>query len=319
MVSGVHRKLTTILAADAVDYSRLMGEDEVGTITALRRSRQIIDAGIARHDGRIANTAGDGLIAEFPSVVEAVTCAIEVQRELSDLPQAMQTPTKPLRFRIGLHLGDVIVDGNDLLGDGVNLASRLEAMAEPGGILLSQQVYDHVHSKLSIGFEFLGDKRPRNLVEDVPVYRVKPVKPSSNERWTASLNHARHVAEQSVQGLPHDAEAMQDAARSAQANLSPRLKKVGIVLAVLAVIDLLNGLPFFVQWPTLGVLLVIAWSTVPDYVQTKSQRRYYRGGVALAGLFGVLLFSLTGFGWVILLALGYGALHLLRQANPENV
>ncbi|WP_246139461.1 adenylate/guanylate cyclase domain-containing protein [Phaeobacter marinintestinus] len=314
--------MTTILAADAVDYSRLMGEDEVATITALRRSRQIIDAGIDRHDGRIANTAGDGLIAEFPSVVEAVTCAIEIQRELTNLPQVQNGASTPLQFRMGLHLGDVIVDGQDLLGDGVNLASRLEAMADPGGILLSQQVYDHVHSKLSIGFEFLGDKRPRNLVEDVPVYRVKPVEASRNDRWTASLSHARHVAEQSVNqsvvDLTHGQEAVQDAARNARVNLSPRVKKAAIVLGVLAVIDLLNGLPFFVQWPALGVLLAIAWANVPDHVQTRRQLRYYRGGVALAGLFGIMLFSLTGLGWVILLALGLGALHLLRQAKPQK-
>lgn len=171
MSTPVHRKLTTIMAADAAGYSRRMGEDEAATLTALHNARRIIDSLIARHEGRIANTAGDGLIAEFPSVVEAVTCAVEIQRELS---ARAATDPQSLQFRIGLHLGDVIVDGDDLLGESVNLAARLETMAEPGGILLSRQVYDHVHSKLTVGFEFVGDRRPKNFVEDVEVYRVTP-------------------------------------------------------------------------------------------------------------------------------------------------
>ena len=132
MSSGVERKLTTILAADAEGYSREMDADEVGALEALRAARIVFSKFIERHHGRIANTAGDGLIAEFPSVVEAVQCAIEVQSEL-DVPG----PTKgvTLRFKIGIHLGDVLVDGGDLLGEGVNLAARLQSMAEPGGIL----------------------------------------------------------------------------------------------------------------------------------------------------------------------------------------
>src|SRR5690606_39114816 len=123
---------------------------------------------IERHHGRIANTAGDGLIAEFPSVVEAVQCAIEVQRELAADAQS------GLRFRIGVHLGDVLIDGDDLLGEGVNLAARLQSMAEPGGILISQQVYDQVQKKLSVGFEYLGERRPKNFSETVGVYSVAP-------------------------------------------------------------------------------------------------------------------------------------------------
>jgi len=149
-MSQVQRKLTTILAADADGYSRVMEADEVRTLGALRAARSVFAQFIERHHGRIANTAGDGLIAEFPSVVEAVQCAIEVQRELSADSQS------GLRFRIGVHLGDVMVDGDDLLGEGVNLAARLQSMAEPGGILISQQVYDQVQKKLSVGFEYLG-------------------------------------------------------------------------------------------------------------------------------------------------------------------
>ena len=169
MSSGVERKLTTILAADAEGYSRVMDADEVRALGALQAARSVFSKFIDRHHGRIVNTAGDGLIAEFPSVVEAVRCAIEVQRELGGRSRA---PGGALRFRIGVHLGDVMVDGDDLLGEGVNLAARLQTMAEPGGVLISQQVYDQVHTKLSIGFEYLGEKRPKNFAEDVAVYRV---------------------------------------------------------------------------------------------------------------------------------------------------
>ena len=126
---------------------------------------------IERHRGRIANTAGDGLIADFPSVVEAVQCAAEVQTELA-ARNAQLDPLAAMRFRIGVHLGDVMLDGGDLFGEGVNLAARLQTMAEPGGVLISQAVYDQVRSKLSIGYEFLGERRPKNLAEVVPVYRL---------------------------------------------------------------------------------------------------------------------------------------------------
>jgi len=157
--------LTTILAADAEGYSRAIEAGEVGTLEALRAARNVFYRFIERHEGRIVNTAGDGLIAEFPSVVEAVQCAIEVQQELSSF-----NSREALRFRIGIHLGDVMVDGADLLGEGVNLAARLESMAEPGGVLIFRQVYDQVQHKLSVGFKYRGEKRPKNYVSNVSVY-----------------------------------------------------------------------------------------------------------------------------------------------------
>ena len=163
MSSEVQRKLTTILAADAEGYSRVMEADEVRALGALQAARSVFSKFTERHHGRIANTSGDGLIAEFPSVVEAVQCAIEVQHELGD---RSDDPGGALHFRIGIHLGDVMVDGDDLLGEGVNLAARLQTMAEPGGVLFSQQVYDQVHAKLSVGFDYLGEKRPKNFSED---------------------------------------------------------------------------------------------------------------------------------------------------------
>ncbi len=161
----IERKLTTILAADAANYSGRMNRDEEGTVRALRASRGVIDSAIDSANGRIANTSGDGLIAEFPSVVGAVRCAIHIQTTLNARDDM-------LPFRLGVHLDDVIIEGNDLLGDGVNLAARLQEMAEIGGILLSQQVFDHVRGKIA-GVELrpLGPATPKHLAE-VGLYAV---------------------------------------------------------------------------------------------------------------------------------------------------
>ena len=166
----VKRRLTTVLCADVHGYSRLMGADEAGTLGTLRRHRSAIAGLVERHDGRIVNTWGDAVIAEFASVVEAVQCAVEIQQEISnqnsDPPHAHQ-----MRFRIGINLGDVMVDGSDIFGDGVNIAARLQELAEPGGVVVSASVYDQVHNKLSVGFDCLGQRQMKN-VAPVTSYRV---------------------------------------------------------------------------------------------------------------------------------------------------
>ncbi len=233
-MSQVQRKLTTILAADAAGYSGSMESDEVRTLEALRASRAVFQQFIARHHGRIANTAGDGLIAEFPSVVEAVQCAIEVQRELgADAHSA-------LRFRIGVHLGDVIVDGDDLLGEGVNLAARLQSMAEPGGILISQQVYDQVQKKLSVGFAYLGEKTPKNFSESVAVYSVGGAEADAGK-----------------------ARAVRAAPSEGKAQFFARAGRLGLILAALFAIDWMTGAGWWVQWPAIGMALWLAFKSGP--------------------------------------------------------
>lgn len=162
----VKRRLTTVLCADAYGYSRLMEADEASTLEALRRYRTAIAGLVERHDGRIVNTWGDAVIAEFASVVEAVQCAVEIQQEISN-----QDSNPPMRFRIGINLGDVMVDGTDIYGDGVNIAARLQELAEPGGVVISASVYDQVRNKLSVGFDCLG-QRPMKNVAPVTSYRV---------------------------------------------------------------------------------------------------------------------------------------------------
>ena len=171
--TGVKRKLAVILAADVEGYSRLMGADEEATLKTLNAYRQVIDGLIARHEGRIVGTAGDSVLAEFASPVEAVRCAIAIQEELrvrnAELPDDRQ-----MRFRIGVNLGDVMVEGDDLYGDGVNVAARLEGLAEPGGICISGDVYNQVKRKLSVGFEDIGPQEVKNIAEPVPTFRIVP-------------------------------------------------------------------------------------------------------------------------------------------------
>jgi len=168
------RRLIAILAADVVGYSRLMGEDEEGTLARLQAHRRnLVDPKIAEYRGRIVKTTGDGLLVEFGSVVDAVRCAAEIQRDVldrdRDVPEARR-----MRFRIGVNLGDVIVDGGDIFGDGVNVAARLEALAAPGGVCVSHTVRDQIHDKLPYRLDDLGEQFVKNIARPVRAYALSP-------------------------------------------------------------------------------------------------------------------------------------------------
>ncbi len=169
----VERRLAAILAADVAGYSKLMGVDEEGTLAALKASRrEIIDPTIAEHRGRIVKTTGDGMLVEFVSVVDAVRCAVDIQRGMAE--RNFEVPTdKRIEFRIGINVGDIISDDNDIYGDGVNVAARLEALADPGGIMVSRTVHDQVRDKLSFGFEDMGEQTVKNIARPIGVHRVQ--------------------------------------------------------------------------------------------------------------------------------------------------
>jgi len=169
--SSQKRKLAAILHADVVAFSRLMGEDEAGTHQALGRLRRAVDPLIAAHGGRIVGTAGDSVLADFSSVVDALNCALEMQRAAHAINDTIP-PDRRLELRIGVNLGDVIVDGDDIFGDGVNIAARLQALAKPGTVCISQTVYEHVRNKLDFGYRPLGSHRVKNIVEPVRAYAV---------------------------------------------------------------------------------------------------------------------------------------------------
>ena len=166
------RKLTAILSADVKGYSRLMGEDEEATVRTLKAYRQVIAGLTEKHRGRIVDSPGDNILAEFASVVDGVRCAVEIQEELkvrnTELPQERR-----MEFRIGVNLGDVIEDEERLYGDGVNIAARLEGLAEGGGVCISGPAFDQVESKLRLEFEYLGEQAVKNIKKPVRVYRVK--------------------------------------------------------------------------------------------------------------------------------------------------
>ncbi len=306
MSSDVRRKLTTVLAADAEGYSREMDADEVRALGALHAARSVFSKFIERHHGRIANTAGDGLIAEFPSVVEAVQCAIEVQRELGDRSRA---PGGTLRFRIGVHLGDVMIDGGDLLGEGVNLAARLQTMAEPGGILISQQVYDQVQHKLSIGFEYLGEKRPKNFAQDVAVYSVSLGK----KKWHRSAAHGARKARPS---------RTPDGTTPAPGDLRERVfrhaKLLGAIWAVLFVVDLATGAPFWAHWPGMAMAALVALEATPLFVRGWFKLQYARGVVIVGVLALINLFTWSGYPWVMWPAGALIAIELIRRSGVRS-
>jgi adenylate cyclase len=171
MSEGTQRKLAAIVSADVVGYSRLMGADETGTLKALRAHRsELIDPKLTEHGGRIVKTMGDGLLLEFPSVVNATQCAIEIQQGIA-LRNAEEPEDTRITFRMGINLGDVIIDGEDILGDGVNVAARLQEIAEPGGIAISRRVHEDVQDRLDASFEDAGEQTLKNIARPIQVWR----------------------------------------------------------------------------------------------------------------------------------------------------
>jgi adenylate cyclase len=250
MTEKLKRRLTTVLCADVQGYSRLMEGDEASTLATLHRYRGTMAALIERHDGRIINTWGDAVIAEFPSVVEAVQCAVETQQELSS--QDPQLPeTQRMRFRIGINLGDVMVDGADIYGDGVNIAARLQELADPGGILISGPVYDQVHNKLSVGFDYLGRQQVKNVAAPVMSYRVTLNGTKEERRDTINEVAAQPASNERL---------LRSRARSSSdwfASLPRPVAAVLVISGFLFLINAFSGLhEIWFHWPTSAMLLI---------------------------------------------------------------
>jgi adenylate cyclase len=177
MAPRTERKLAAILAADVVGYSRLVGDDEAGTIARLKALRKdFIEPLIAEHHGRVVKLMGDGALVEFASAVDAVECAVAIQKDVTEREAAIPE-NRRIAFRIGINVGDIIVEDGDILGDGVNVAARLEGLAEPGGICIARNVWNQVKAKLALPFEPMGEHRVKNIAEPVTVYRINPEPP----------------------------------------------------------------------------------------------------------------------------------------------
>ena len=167
----IRRRLAAILAADIAGYSRLMHADEAATVRDLKAHQSVILPLIGRHGGRIIDTAGDGIMAEFPSVIGATECAVEIQTVMAERNEGVPE-SRRMRFRMGINLGDVIHDESRIYGDGINIAARLEALAEPGGVLVSSTVYDQIRGKLPLTFDDVGERQVKNIEQPVRMYRV---------------------------------------------------------------------------------------------------------------------------------------------------
>jgi class 3 adenylate cyclase len=212
----VERRLAAVLAADVAGYSRLMGEDEEGTLAALTAlRRELTDPKITEHRGRIVKTTGDGLLVEFPSVVDAVRCAVELQRDLTMRNEGVGKERR-IEFRIGINLGDVLIEEQDIYGDGVNVAARLEALAEPGGICVSRVVRDQVRDKVDFGFEELGDQQVKNIAR--PPTRC--LRGASTRVFSAAATAKRIAPRPSAMPMRHSRKVPTMPPRSASRHLS---------------------------------------------------------------------------------------------------
>jgi adenylate cyclase len=194
---GFKRKLTAVVSADVAGYSRLMGDDEAATVATLETYRQVMFALIEQHRGRVIDSPGDNLLAEFASVVDAVQCALAAQKELQARNENLPD-NRRMRFRIGINLGDVIEEQGRIYGDGVNIAARLESLADPGGICISKTAFDHIESKLPLGYEYMGEQTVKNIAKPVPAYRVlmepRVVVAGAKEKPATGLLRQRRVA-----------------------------------------------------------------------------------------------------------------------------
>ncbi|NIP50650.1 MAG: adenylate/guanylate cyclase domain-containing protein [Gammaproteobacteria bacterium] len=196
------RRLSTILAADVVEYSRLMEEDEEATVIALNACRNSIDSCISSHHGRVFGSAGDSVIAEFASAVEAVRCAVAIQQGLKG-SEPDTSNQLPMQFRIGINLGDIVVAGGNLLGDGVNIAARLESLADPGGVMLSRSVFDQVKKHVDLDILDLGEQQLKNINESVQVYKIVLEKTDSSPDASPAVNHSLGITDKpSIAVLP---------------------------------------------------------------------------------------------------------------------
>ncbi len=262
----VKRRLAAISSADVKEYSRLMREDETTTVRTLTAYQEIMTKLIQQHHGRVVDSPGDNLLAEFASVVDAVQGAVAIQKELKARNSALPDNRK-MEFRIGINLGDIIVEGDRIYGDGVNIAARLEALADPGGICISRTAYDQIEDKLPFGYEYLGERRVKNIAKPVRAYKVllepeKAPKRVRHEKWADRRERDKHLGHISR-------EKRSKPRKRSKARFHWHLRTSVGITGFLLGIDLLSGGGLWFYWPALcfGFLLFLHWSL------TSSSRR----------------------------------------------
>jgi class 3 adenylate cyclase len=253
------RKLTAVFSADVAGYSRLMRHDELATVQTLTAYQEVISTLIKQHHGRVVDSPGDNVLAEFASVVDAVQSAVAIQRELK-LRNAQLATDRRMEFRIGINLGDVIAEGDRIYGDGVNIASRLEGLAEPGGICISRTAYDQIEDKLPFGYEYLGQKEVKNIPKPVHAYKVLLEPDDGKHSFEEPMYHAKgqRLREHYVPDMePED--SLEERKKEA---FKRHLRTYVGVIAFLFVIDVITGGGYWFYWPALawGLFLFLRWS-----------------------------------------------------------
>jgi len=264
----VKRRLAAIMCADVAQYSKLMERDEDGTLDRLKAYRSVMSSLTERHNGRIVNTWGDAVIIEFSSVTEAVQCAVDIQNELSlknsELPDASR-----MEFRIGINLGDIMVEGDDIYGDGVNVAARLQEIAPKGGIMLSQSVYDQVKAKMALGFDPLGPQHVKNVTDPVETYAVRLggknapeiADPGPQDETGAAGRNGQHPEwDKDTQAIANGFEQARRWLRAQPRRVRSCVFMIGFFFILNLLTSGLSTLWFF--WPALPFAMMIVWHFV---------------------------------------------------------
>lgn len=268
------RKLTAVFSADAAGYSRLMRQDERATVQTLTAYQEVISTLIKQHHGRVVDTPGDNVLAEFASVVDAVQSAVAIQRELK-LRNAQLPTDRRMEFRIGINLGDVIAEGDRIYGDGVNIAARLEGLAEPGGICISRTAYDQIEDKLPFGYEYLGQKEVKNISKPLHAYKVLLEPDGETHSFEEPTYHAKgqRLKERDIPYVEPKESLKQ---RNKEAFKRHLRTYVGVI-AFLFVIDVVTGGGYWFYWPALvwGLILFLRWSR--GYARPHRPRRAFSG------------------------------------------
>jgi len=308
---GVQRRLAAVLAADVAGYTRLMEANEDATLSAWWAARKdVIDPTVAKHRGRIVKHTGDGFLAEFPTATEAVQCAVSMQTDLVAIHS--KTPEdRRFAFRMGINLGEIVADKDDIYGEGVNLAARLEGLAEAGGICISEDVYRQVRNKLSINFEFLGEKSLKNIAEAEPVYHVtfgKKRRGSFSAKVQQGVNRGGRKDQSRVPNQVNpDSEQQRD-------RLLRHVRVLGVIWATLFVIDISTGTGFWAHWPGIAMATLLGIETVPLYVSGWQKRIIASAAVVFAGLTVINLITWDGYLWVLWPAGGLIVIEFLRRS-----
>jgi len=255
MTSRQDRKLTTILCADVAGYSRLMSADESGTLERLKATRDIFQGFLEQYGGRIVNMTGDGIVADFGSVVNAVQCSVEFQNKINEENEDIPTDDRML-YRVGLNLGDVIIEGEDIFGEGVNVAARLETLSPVGGICISGTVFDQVKNKLPRSFDFLGNKTVKNIADPVPVYSLSLMENGITSSVPPHETAANNTTDEDI-----DAQIRAQVKR--QASFYRQAMTFGSIIVFLFIINMWTSADYWwFLWPAMGFALILGMRAI---------------------------------------------------------